>query len=95
MKNNNFNSKKLPDRSFQVEYAHSRKEPNDPRRHKCRCTYYKNNHCTCPKSIEGIYVRKCKGLAHCEFYLECDNELTDMEVEEIHRTMLMDDSDFK
>ena len=52
-------------------------------------------HCTCPKSIEGIYVRKCKGSAHCEFYLERDNELTDMEVEEIHRTMLMDDSDFK
>lgn len=30
-----------------------------------------------------------------EFYLEQDNELTDAEVEEIHRTMVMDDLDFK
>lgn len=30
-----------------------------------------------------------------EFCLEQDNELTDAEVEEIHRTMVMDDSDFK
>lgn len=95
MKNNSFNNKKFPDCSFQVEYAHSKKASNDPRRHKHRCAYYDNNHCTCPKSIEGTYNRRCKGSTHCRFYLERDNELTDIEVEEIHRTMLMDDSDFK
>lgn len=95
MKNNSFKNKKFPDCSFQVGYAHSKKAPNDSRRHKRCCAYYNNNHCSCPKSIQGIYGRKCKSSAHCEFYLEQDNELTDAEVEEIHRTMLMDDSDFK
>lgn len=56
----------LPDTPWHLGYA--KKEPNDPRRHKSRCIYFKSGKCHCGQS--GAYTLKCPGSSHCTCYEE-------------------------
>ena len=56
----------MPDTPWHVGYT--KKEENDPRRHKSRCIYNDKNKCTTTKS--PYYMRQCGGSAHCIAYAE-------------------------
>lgn len=67
-------SKKLPDTPWHVGYT--KKEENDPRRHKSRCIYKQNRICHQGKS--GAYMLKCPGSSHCRFYSESEDMAEDV-----------------
>lgn len=59
-------SKKLPDTAWHIGYT--KKEDEDPRRHKSRCIYKQESICHNGKS--GAYLLRCPGSSHCIFYAE-------------------------
>lgn len=63
----------LPDTPWHLGYT--KKEPNDPRRHKSRCIYLKNGECHCGTS--GAYTLKCPGSSHCICYAETERQKKD------------------
>lgn len=66
----NLANKKLPDTPWHVGYT--KKEEDDPRRHKARCIHIGDKICKCGKS--GSYMTKCAGSAHCHYYCETLSE---------------------
>ena len=61
-------SRKLPDTPWHVGYT--KKEEDDPRRHKSRCIYKQRNICHQGKS--SAYMLRCPGSSHCRFYAESE-----------------------
>lgn len=61
-------SNRLPDTPWHIGYT--KKEENDPRRHKSRCIYKQDGICHQGKS--GAYTLKCPGSSHCLFYAESE-----------------------
>ena len=61
-------SRKLPDTPWHVGYT--KKEEDDPRRHKSRCIYKQRNICHQGKS--SAYMLRCPGSSHCKFYAESE-----------------------
>lgn len=62
----NSNKKMLPDTPWHVGYT--KKQEDDPRRHKSRCIYLFNGRCTCGQC--AAYTLKCPGSSHCSYYAE-------------------------
>lgn len=56
----------LPDVPWHIGYT--KKDEDDPRRHKSRCVYNKGGKCYCPSSER--YISKCFSSAHCNYYSE-------------------------
>lgn len=70
---------KLPDTPWHVGYT--KKDENDPRRHKARCVYLKDGICRC--GYDGCYTRKCGGSSHCTHYSEESEDIAKERREEI------------
>lgn len=62
--------KRLPDTPWHVGYT--KKEENDPRRHKARCVFLQEGICHC--GHDASYMRKCIGSSHCMSYSELSEE---------------------
>lgn len=58
--------KTLPDTPWHIGYT--KKEKNDPRRHKGRCMHKEGPICKYGKS--GCYMLRCMGSSHCIYYAE-------------------------
>ena len=63
-------NKILPDTPWHVGYT--KKEEDDPKRHKSRCIHIEDKICKCGKS--GSFMVRCGGSAHCCFYSETLSE---------------------
>ncbi len=63
---------RLPDTPWHIGYT--KKDDNDPRRHKSRCVYYQYGNCTC-KELRGYYGKRCPGSAHCKYYATKEAEI--------------------
>lgn len=58
--------KRLPDTPWHIGFT--KKEEDDPRRHKARCVFLFGN--VCKNGHSGCFQLKCGGSAHCSFYAE-------------------------
>lgn len=73
---------KLPDTPWHIGYT--KKDEDDPRRHKARCYHYKKGMC----GLLANYGDKCIGSSHCIHYAESKEEFealseSQMTIEEI------------
>lgn len=78
----------LPDTPWHVGYT--KKEENDPRRHKSRCVYLKNGICRC--GVDGCYTRKCGGSSHCKHYSEVSEVIAEEKREKLRLEMSVRDN---
>lgn len=76
--------KQMPDTPWHVGYT--KKENNDPRRHKSRCVYLKKGICYC--KFSGSYLTKCGGSSHCKYY----SETSEKEENQKNEQMLLEHS---
>ena len=75
--------KRVPDTPWHIGFT--KKEADDPRRHKARCIHKVDGICRYGKS--GCYMLQCGGSAHCKYYAETEEQakkirLDNMTIEE-------------